>query len=139
MDIEEAVRASGGRMTAQRRLILDALSKTKHHTTAEDLAQRVRRKNPRIDSSTVYRNLEALEALGEVRHTHIDGRVTRWHRTDVTPHGHLVCRSCGAEQEVALATLAPFAKRLRTEHGFNADLEHAAIAGICRRCAAAPS
>lgn len=139
MGIDEAVRARGGRMTMQRRLVLDALERARHHTTAEEIARRVRAKHPRIDASTVYRNLEALEGLGYATHTHFDDRVTRWHRAGVEPHGHLVCTRCGAEEEVPLAAFEPLARRLRREHGFAADLAHSAIAGICRGCASVES
>lgn len=134
MGIDEQVRARGGRMTVQRRLILEALDRARHHTTAEEIARHVRARHPQVDPSTVYRNLEALEELGAVTHTHIDGRVTRWHRAAVERHGHLVCRSCGAEEEVPLATLEPLARRLRSDHGFDADLAHSAILGICAEC-----
>jgi len=121
-------------MTVQRRLILEALARARHHTTAEEVARYVRARHPQVDPSTVYRNLEALEELGAVTHTHIDGRVTRWHRSGVERHGHLVCRSCRAEEEVPLATLEPLARRLRADHGFEADLAHSAILGLCARC-----
>lgn len=134
MTIDALLRARGGRMTVQRRLVLEALARARHHTTAEEIARQVRARYPQIDPSTVYRNLEALEEVGAVTHTHIDGRVTRWHRAGVERHGHLVCRSCGREDEVPLATLDPLARRLRAEHGFDADLAHSAILGTCARC-----
>src|SRR5204862_5683132 len=119
-------------LTLQRQLVLDAVQRARHHVTADEVARRVRAKYPRIGPSTVYRNLEALEELGYVTHTHLDDRVTRWHRADTQPHGHLVCRSCGNEQEIALRMLEPLGRRLRNEQGFRADLAHSAIVGICR-------
>lgn len=139
MDLERALRAQGKRMTLQRRLVLDALRRTRHHTTTEEIAMRIRAKHPRIDPSTIYRNLEALEELGLVTHAHLNDRVTRWHRADVERHGHLVCRVCESEQEVPLASLEPLAERLRKDHGFEPDLAHSAIVGVCSRCAVVPS
>lgn len=139
MDLTERLRSSGRRMTVQRRLVLDALQQARHHITAEDIAARVRRQHPQIDTSTVYRNLEALEALGHVTHTHFEDRVTRWHLADSHRHGHLVCRSCGDEFEVPMRTLEPLARRLKRAHGFEADLAHSAVVGLCRECAARPS
>ena len=136
MDVAQKVRDSGRRMTVQRRLVLESLERARHHTTAEEIAARIRRQHPQIDPSTVYRNLEALEELGYVTHTHFEDRVTRWHRADAERHGHLVCRSCGAESEVPMSLLEPLARRLRAEHGFTADLAHSAVVGICRDCAA---
>ncbi len=137
--IAQRVRAGGGRMTVQRRLVLEALQRARHHTTAEEIAARIRREHPQIDPSTVYRNLEALERLGHVTHTHFEDRVTRWHLAEAERHGHLVCRSCGTEQEVSISVLEPLARRLRHELGFDADLAHSAVVGICRSCGSVSS
>jgi len=119
--------------------VLDAVQRARHHVTAEEVARRVRAKYPRIGPSTVYRNLEALEELGYVMHTHLDDRVTRWHRADTHPHGHLVCRSCGGETEVRTEVLDAMSRRLRSDYRFEPDLAHSAIVGICRRCRDVPS
>lgn len=139
MTLAEVVRASGRRLTLQRRLVLEAVQRARHHVTADEIAKRVRVKHPQIDPSTVYRNLQALEELGLVTHTHLDDRITRWHRADSHPHGHLVCRVCGQETEVDPQALAAMASRLRNDHGFDADLAHSAVVGICRRCRNVPS
>ena len=121
-------------MTIQRRMVLEALERARHHITADEIAARIRAKHPQIDPSTVYRNLESLEELGYVTHTHFEDRVTRWHLADAHRHGHLVCRQCGAETEVPMTLLEPLARKLRSEHGFQADLAHSAVVGICREC-----
>jgi Fur family ferric uptake transcriptional regulator len=139
VNIDQRVRESGKRMTVQRRLVLEALERAKHHTTAEDIAARIRKQHPQIDPSTVYRNLEALEDLGFVTHTHFEDRVTRWHLADVHRHGHLICRSCGTEIEVPISLLEPLAAKLLAKHGFHADLAHSAVVGICSTCASVSS
>lgn len=139
MTLADSVRASGRRLTLQRQLVLDAVWRARHHVTADEIARRVRTRYPRIGPSTVYRNLAALEELGYVIHTHLDDRVTRWHRADTHPHGHLVCRSCGGETEVRTAALEAMARRIRADHRFEPDLAHSAIVGICRRCRDVPS
>src|SRR5258708_20634831 len=131
MSLADAVRASGKRLTVQRRLVLDAVQRARHHVTADEISKRVRARHPQIDPSTVYRNLEALEELGLVTHTHLDDRVTRWHRADTHPHGHLVCRVCGTETEIRPAALEAMARRLRDAHRLKADLPHSAFVGHC--------
>lgn len=121
-------------MTKQRRLVLKALEGARHHTTVEAIAAVVERTLPGIDRSTIYRNLEALEAAGLATHTHIDGRITRWHRAEAHLHGHLVCTTCGGEEEVDLAQLEVLARSLRRSHGFDPQLSHSAISGTCRKC-----
>lgn len=139
MTLAESVRASGRRLTLQRQLVLDAVQRARHHVTADEIARRVRARYPRIGPSTVYRNLQALDELGLVTHTHLDDRVTRWHRANRHPHGHLVCRVCGQETEIRPAVLEAMAKRLREEHRFEPDLAHSAIVGVCQRCRDVPS
>jgi Fur family ferric uptake transcriptional regulator len=139
MTLAAAIRASGRRLTLQRQLVLDAVQRARHHVTADEVVRRVRAKYPLIGPSTVYRNLEALEELGYVTHTHLDDRITRWHRADTHPHGHLVCRSCGSETEVRTEALEAMARRIRADHRFEPDLAHSAIVGICRRCRDVPS
>jgi Fur family ferric uptake transcriptional regulator len=130
------IRASGKRVTAQRQLVLDAVQRARHHITAEQVARAVHAKNPTVNPSTVYRNLEALEESGLVSHTHLNDRVIQWHRAEATRHGHLVCRRCGDEVELSEAALAAIERRLRTQFGFVADLAHSGIDGLCRACAA---
>src|SRR5256885_2986310 len=139
MTLAESVRASGKRLTLQRQLVLEAVQRARHHVTAEEIARRVRARYPGIGPSTVYRNLQALEELGYVIHTHLDDRVTRWHRADTHPHGHLVCRSCGGETEVRTEVLVAMARRIKADYRVQADLAHSAILGVCRRCRDVPS
>lgn len=139
MDLGRDLRARGKRLTIQRRLVLEAVQRAHHHVTADEIAVRVRADAAEIDPSTVYRNLEALEELGYVTHTHLGSRVTRWHRADTHQHAHLVCKTCGAEDEIPVTVFAPLARRLRASHGFQADLAHSAVEGICRRCAVVQS
>lgn len=132
----EALRARGYRLTPQRRVILEALDRVRHHTTAEDVARRVGERIGGVDASTVYRTLELLEEEGLVTHTHFDDGVTRWHLASEEAHQHLVCRTCGEEQELDLGLLEPFARRIRERFRFDPDMAHFAIAGICARCRA---
>src|SRR5258708_28319475 len=112
VSLADAVHRSGKRLTLQRQLVLDAVERAKHHVTAEGIARRVRAKYPGIGPSTVYRNLQALEELGYVIHTHLDDRVTRWHRADTHPHAHPVCRPCGGHTDERTQVLLPIAPRI---------------------------
>lgn len=128
------LKSRGYRLTPQRRVILEALERARHHTTAEVVAGRVAERFPGIDASTVYRTLELLERNGLVTHTHFDDGVTRWHLASEEAHQHLVCRLCGEEQELELSALEPVSRRIRERFGFAPDMAHFAIAGICANC-----
>lgn len=135
--IAEALRASGRRLTVQRASILEALHRLPGHSTAEQIHARVRADggDAEMALSTVYRNLDALAAMGIVTAFADVGGVTayEWAATDA-PHHHLLCDGCGHAAEVALPSLGALAREVQREHGFAVDLRHMAIRGHCARC-----
>ena len=131
----ELLRERGQRMTPQRQLILEAVQSIDGHISVEAVHARVAARFPQVNISTVYRTLDLLQELGLVTHTHFDDGVAQYHRAEETPHQHLVCRSCGSEQELDLAVLEPLGSELRTRYGFLADLAHFALVGLCQACA----
>ncbi|HEX8969180.1 MAG TPA: Fur family transcriptional regulator [Chloroflexota bacterium] len=136
-ELKAALKQRGLRMTPQRQLILDAVASMRGHLSAEQVYQHVVRVFPDVNISTVYRTLEVLEELGVVRHTHFHSGVAQYERTDTVPHQHIVCSRCGADTEVEVEVLQPLAEELTRRYGFEADLVHSAIVGICRGCQAA--
>src|SRR6266851_8848315 len=133
-ELKVALKQRGLRMTPQRQLILDAVAAMHGHVSADQVYQQVVSVFPDVNISTVYRTLEVLEDLGVVRHTHFHDGVAQYERTDAAMHHHMVCTRCGADAEVDLDILQPLAAELKQRYGFEADLAHSAIVGVCRGC-----
>jgi Fur family ferric uptake transcriptional regulator len=136
-ELKVALKQRGLRMTPQRQLILDAVVSMRGHISADQVYQHVVRVFPDVNISTVYRTLEVLEELGWVRHTHFHAGVAQYQRTDEAPHHHMVCSRCGTDAELDLDLLEPLAAELERRYGFEADLAHSAIVGVCSTCRAA--
>ncbi|MGZ4105184.1 MAG: Fur family transcriptional regulator [Actinomycetota bacterium] len=128
------VRARGHRITPQRQLIFETIYSARKHLTAEQIHERVRKRFPGVNLSTVYRNLELLEDIGLVCHAHLGHSVGQYHPATSIEHQHLVCRRCGSIEEVDVELMEPVRKQVLAASGFEADLTHFAIFGICRRC-----
>ena len=129
------LRRRGLRLTPQRQMILELLERSSGHIAPEDLYQQVHRRYPMINRSTVYRTLDVLEELGLVRHGHVDDGAARYHLAADTHHLHLICHRCGHTIDVTdLAVGDAFAQTLRDHFGFQADLTHFPISGLCRDC-----
>lgn len=135
-ELKIALKQHGLRMTPQRQLILDAVASMHGHVSAEQVYQQVVRVFPDVNISTIYRTLEVLEELGVVRHTHFHEGVAQYERTDAARHHHMVCSRCGADAELDLEVLQPLADELKRRYGFEADLAHSAIVGLCSDCQA---
>ncbi|MFM7212713.1 MAG: Fur family transcriptional regulator, partial [Actinomycetota bacterium] len=67
---DERLRAQGYRITPQRQLVLEAVTRLGHGTPEEILAE-VQRQATGVNLSTVYRTLDVLEEVGLVTHAHI--------------------------------------------------------------------
>ncbi|HET9690643.1 MAG TPA: Fur family transcriptional regulator [Acidimicrobiales bacterium] len=138
--IDEAlalVRARGGRVTAPRRLLLEALFTSPAHRSAEDLAAEVQAVAPDVHLSTIYRNLEELERLGVVVHSHFGHGAATYHLAG-TAHAHFLCEHCGDAIEAPVGVLGPFVAAAERTLGFRVDPFHFAIPGRCAACASAP-
>ena len=132
-DFAERLRSSGKRLTPQRELILRAVDSLGHATPDEVLAE-VRKQSSAINISTVYRTLEVLEELGLVKHAHLSDRAPTYHSVAGHEHFHLVCRNCHRVISLEAGVLEPLLERLRTDHGFTADVGHLTVFGRCDQC-----
>jgi len=127
------LRARGYRLTPQRQLVLEAVGEL-GHATPEEIAVAVRRTASGVNISTVYRNLELLEELGLVQHTHLGHGAPTYSVASDDDHVHLVCRDCGAVDEADSSVVDDVVRRLSAERGFTVDVGHFAVFGSCRAC-----
>jgi len=132
----QVLKERGHRLTPQRQLILEAIEEIDDHVSAESVHSKVAARFPQVNISTVYRTLELLQDLGLVTHTHFDDGIAQYHLASENPHQHMVCRRCGSTREIEVSVLDPVDRHLREQYGFEADLAHFAIVGICGSCAA---
>ena len=133
-DLLHRLRKHGLRATTPRRIIVETLLGEGNHVTAESLTAKVQARAPELNKATVYRTLEALEALGVVNRMPCDQGPAQWHLADHA-HQHLVCSICGDVLEISSKEFDRLRRALAAAYGFEADMRHIAIAGACRRCA----
>jgi Fur family transcriptional regulator, ferric uptake regulator len=130
---DDALRASGHRVTPQRQLVLEAVTRLEH-ATPEEIYAEVRQTAVGLNVSTVYRTLELLEQIGLVTHTHLGHGAHRYHLAADAQHIHLVCRGCGGITELEPTAVRSLVNALDAEHGFETDVGHLTVFGTCARC-----
>lgn len=133
-ELSAALRAAGQRPTPQRLLILEAMGTTTGHLTADEIYQRVQVRYPNINLSTVYRTLDALQDLGIVMETNLGEGRREFELCEHGHHHHLVCKECGAVEVIDDDAFAPVRAYAFQRYGFQANVEHVAIFGLCRSC-----
>lgn len=86
-------REKGYKITPQRVAIFRSLENINRHPSAEELFEQIRAEHPTISLTTVYKTLETLVELGELKELYIcKERV--YFDPNKSSHHHLICEKC---------------------------------------------
>ncbi|MCK4248193.1 MAG: transcriptional repressor [Candidatus Omnitrophica bacterium] len=136
-------RGYGYRVTIPREAILDVLSKTSEHLSAEDVYMAVHKVYPAVGLTTIYRTLELLTRMGFVFKFDFGGGRSRYELAEgpnTKHHHHLVCNKCNRiidysdfiDKEVEL--LKHTEKGLSKKYNFKIDSHQISFMGVCNNC-----
>lgn len=121
------------RPTRQRAAIDAALTGCDEFRSAQEIHAVLAANDTRVGLATVYRNLQAMAAEGEIDVLRTDEgeALYRACRTE-THHHHLVCRECGRTVEVeGPPAFEAWSEKVSAAHGYR-DVTHTLeIFGIC--------
>lgn len=96
--LHEKFKGCGYRFTMPRQIILDVLSKTTDHLSAEEIYMTVHKVYPAIGLTTVYRTLELLVQMGLVFKFDFGDGGARYELSEgpksIGHHHHLLCTGC---------------------------------------------
>jgi Fe2+ or Zn2+ uptake regulation protein len=129
-----ALRAAGYRVTPQRLVIHQTLVELDSHVGAEDLFEAVGERLPNVSLPTVYATLDALENAGLVWRV-AAGRGSALYDSRPSDHHHLVCRRCGAVEDVEPNLVLEPALASAAARGFAAEGAEVVVHGLCASCA----
>lgn len=121
------------RMTNQREVILEEISKYKGHPTADLLYEQIKKKLPRISLATVYRNLEILSEVGKIRKLEISGRQKRFDR-ELKEHNHICCIQCHRIDNIPINSEQVIPSSSLKEKGYKISGSRIEFFGICPEC-----
>lgn len=121
------------RNTVQRAAVLDAVRKLQCHATADEIYADIIKSYPSVSRATVYRNLQLLSELGEIRKLEIPGSPDRYdHR--ITDHCHARCTLCGRIMDIEMDCQPDLLKAVKDAHGFALTGHDIIFSGICPEC-----
>ena len=126
------LRANGLRISATRRLVVDALFAAEAPLSAEAIARAAG-----ADLASVYRNLDALEAAGIARHVHVGHAAGRYVLASRLEGGYAACEHCGRHVALDGAGAAELRAAVRALCGFDCGFSHFPLVGVCPDCEAA--
>lgn len=129
-------REGGHRITPQRVALLRLLAFSKEHPTAAQLYAELREHFPTTSLATVYKTLNFLTEMGEVRVLPFESDEKHFDGLDPSLHPHLICIYCHSivdahevEDEAQSLTQA-----LAQKSGFQILRHRLDFFGICPKC-----
>ena len=125
-------------MTRYGKKILEIVTSSRSHMTAEEIFYALRQTCPRVALATVYNNLNRLWAEDRIRRISVEGMPDRYDR--LQRHDHLVCKGCGRLLDVDLADLTDLLEQQVGRPILSYDLKLMYLCEDCRarRRAAVP-
>ena len=117
----------------QRESIKACLMNRRDHPTADALYTSIREEFPNISLGTVYRNLNLLVELGEIRKFSC-GDGTDHFDYITSPHYHFVCRHCGKIIDIPMAALTELETKAEKHVDGTIDEHTIFFYGICNDC-----
>ncbi len=133
---KDYVKSQGLRQSAQRNLIADTFLSNRGHSSSEELLAEVRKKDPKIGLTTVYRTLKLLTRCGLAAERKFNRQTSYF---ESIPHGkhhdHLICLDCGRILEFENPTIESLQGLVAQEHHFIISHHILELYGYCRHCA----
>jgi Fur family ferric uptake transcriptional regulator len=123
------------RATKQRAAVSNLLDRLEDFRSAQEIHEELRRQGEGIGLTTVYRTLQTLADGGEVDVLRSAGGEAVYRRCESSAHHHhLVCRRCGAAEEIDAPMVESWAQEVAEKHGFSEISHTVEIFGVCRTC-----
>jgi len=129
--------AADRRPTRQRTAIASALTGAAEFRSAQEIHADLAGSGTRVGLATVYRNLQAMAADGEVDVIRTPDGEAVYRSCSTHHHHHVVCRSCGLAVEVTGDAVERWADAVARAHGFTQVRHTVEMDGLCADCSAA--
>lgn len=132
---DEFIKSKHLRYTSQREKILETFLATERHISLDELYKLVRKKDPSIGYTTVYRTMKLLsesDLCGEIDFG--DGISRFEHKYGHEHHDHLICIKCGSFIEVVEPEIEKLQDSLAKKRRFTPMKHKLQIFGMCKDC-----
>ena len=138
MEFEAMLREASLRVTRPRLAVLAAVNSHPHVDTGSVISA-VRADLGEVSHQAIYNVLGALTDAGLIRRIEPAGSVARYEVRVGDNHHHLVCRSCGAIEDVDCSVGHAPCLTASENHGFQIDEAEVIYWGLCPTCSASRS
>jgi Fe2+ or Zn2+ uptake regulation protein len=132
--IAEELRRHGLRATGPRVAVYAAVTNLDGHPDVGVIVDRVRAGGVAVSTQAVYDCLAALAGAGLLRRIEPAGSPARYEARVGDNHHHVVCRACGATEDIDCAVGAAPCLEPAATNGFAVEEAEVTFWGLCPEC-----
>ena len=118
IDIESKCKQKSVRLTDQRKLIAQVMSKTESHPDVDELHKKVSKLDSKISIATVYRTVKLFEEAGIVSKHDFKGSKSRYEQAPEEHHDHLIDINSGEITEFVNEEIEKLQKQVAEKLGY---------------------
>lgn len=130
----DILKNKGYKLTTQRKIIIEALYYSKKPLSMDEWLRCTKIKNPNINLSTIYRNIDVLEDLELLSKIRPKDNSIKYALNLNEKHSHfLICKKCGKAEEIECCLSQEFQKVI-DDREFNLLEHNLELYGYCKEC-----
>ncbi len=130
----DRLKAADLRITPQRVAVLELLSMSDDHPTAEQIYEKIKERFPTTSLATVYKTITMLKELGEVLELGFPDGSNRYDGNKPYPHPHVICVKCKKISDPELASFLELKDELQEKTGYRILHHRLDFFGLCGEC-----
>jgi Fur family ferric uptake transcriptional regulator len=125
----------GLKQTGQRDTILKTFLEVRDHLSTDELHRLVKKKDPKIGFTTVYRTLKLFTECGLASELTFHDGVARYeHQYNRRTHHHMVCTDCASSVEFFSPEIEKIEHEIGKKHHYSTTRHTFQIYGLCDEC-----
>jgi len=132
--IVDALQHAGFRMTEPRRSVAGLVAGRSGTFTSASLLDEARARGLRVGRATVFRTLDVLAEVGTIERIDLPTGDHAYLACEPSHHHHVVCSSCGRNQDVDDAGLRAVVQDIARRTGYEVEDHRLELYGRCPSC-----
>ncbi|MCF6147826.1 MAG: transcriptional repressor [Candidatus Kuenenia sp.] len=131
--LTDTLKNNGLKITPQRLMIFKVLENNTTHPSAEEIYKKVKKVYPSVSFTTIYKTLETLRDLGEIKELTID-KDRKHYDPDISTHHHFICSDCRQIHDIH----EDFTANIKLDDSLIKDFSisgfQISFFGVCNKC-----
>jgi Fur family peroxide stress response transcriptional regulator len=120
-------------LTKQRGIVLQVISASREHLTANEVFLNAKTLLPSISFATVYNSLRFLKEAGHIAEIQFGNGASRFDRI-TSRHDHAICTRCGTLVDIEMDHPLDLVNRAAAMSNFKPESLEFTLRGICPEC-----